>query len=260
MGQSLFLRMLTHTHILLPTLLLCFPFLSNGAPSPQDPNDDVEVLSGGPVSTNDYDYPDSGLPGFGGFGGFGGIPRVRVLLIPRGGQGDSDGHGGIDSLLRGLFGFGSPRQVPQDSAPEDSAPESESECGFMCTVFKDLFNFDGIQEHIDAMKDQENEIDGDFDEDGFAVNNSTHTKKVLPDGSVVHINKTVIADTDENGNSFVIHRSIIHTYEGDIEVDDVEEVEDAEEDAEEDVEEDAESVETFMKEDSATGVDDGLKQ
>merc|ERR1712080_321828 len=189
MGQSLFLRMLTHTHILLPTLLLCFPFLSNGAPSPQDPNDDVEVLSGGPVSTNDYDYPDSGLPGFGVFGGFGGIPRVRVLLIPRGGQGDSDGHGGIDSLLRGLFGFGSPRQVP-------------------------------------------------------------------PDGSVVHINKTVIADTDETGNSFVIHRSIIHTYEGDIEVDDVEEVEDAEED----VEEDAESVETFMKEDSATGVDDGLKQ
>merc|ERR1712080_279238 len=124
----------THTH---PP-----PYSPPLLPFPQDPNDDVEVLSGGPVSTNDYDYPDSGLPGF--------------------------------------VGFWSPRQVPQDSAPEDSAPESESECGFMCTVFKDLFNFDGIQEHIDAMKDQENEIDGDFDEDGFAVNNSTHTKKVLP--------------------------------------------------------------------------------
>merc|ERR1719309_1356206 len=181
--------MQTHTqlHILLPALLLCFPLLSYGAPSPQDPNDDVEVLSGGPVSTNDYDYTDSGFPGFGGF-----------------------------------VGFGSPTQVPEDSA-------TESECGFMCTVCKDLFNFDGIQEHIDAVRDQENEIDGDFDEDDFAVNNSTHTKKVLPDGSVVHINKTLIADTDENGNSFVIHRSIIHTFEGDIEVDDVEEVEDAEE-------------------------------
>merc|ERR1712243_188783 len=122
----------------------------------------------------------------------------------------------------------------------------ESECGYMCTIFKDLFNFDGIQETIDAVRDQENEIDGDFDEDGYAVNNSTHETKVLDDGSVLHINKTVIADTDDNGNSFVIHRSVIHTFEGDIEEDAAQPTE--------------ESVETFMKkEDTAKGVDDGLK-
>lgn len=33
--------------------------------------------------------------------------------------------------------------------------------------------------------------------------------KVLDDGSVVHINKTTIADTDENGNSFFFHRAVI---------------------------------------------------
>merc|ERR1712112_528538 len=218
-----------HLHILLPALLACFPLFSYGAPSPQgDPNDDVEVLSGGPVSTNDYDYSDNDYSGF----------------------------GGIDDLLRGLFGIGSSTQDTQDSG-SGSGSEEESECGYMCTIFKDLFNFEGIQQTIDAVRDQENEIDGDFDEDGFAVNNSTHTKKVLPDGSVVHINKTLIADTDDNGNSFVIHRSVIHTFEGDVEVDEVEEVEPVEEDAAKPTEE---SVESFMKkEDTSTGVDDGLK-
>ncbi len=33
---------------------------------------------------------------------------------------------------------------------------------------------------------------------------------MLDDGSVVHINKTTIADTDENGNSFFFHRAVIH--------------------------------------------------
>ena len=36
------------------------------------------------------------------------------------------------------------------------------------------------------------------------------TFKVLDDGSVVHINKTTIADTDDNGNSFFFHRAVIH--------------------------------------------------
>merc|ERR1712115_67428 len=217
MGQSVHHRM--HLHILLPALLACFPLLSYGAPSPQDsdPNDDVEVLRGGPVSTNDYDYSDNDYSG-----------------------------------------IGTSTQDTQDSGlGSSSGSEEESECGYMCTIFKDLFNFDGIQETIDAVRDQENEIDGDFDEDGYAVNNSTHTKKVLDDGTVLHINKTVIADTDDNGNSFVIHRSVIHTFEGDIEVDDVEKVEPAEDDAAQPTEA---SVETFMKkEDTATGVDDGLK-
>merc|ERR1712088_627719 len=74
----------------------------------------------------------------------------------------------------------------------------------------------GVREHIDDVRDRENEIGGDYDlgsdsDDGFDVNNSTHTTKVLDDGSVVHINKTTISDTDKDGNSFFFHKSVIHT-------------------------------------------------
>jgi len=37
--------------------------------------------------------------------------------------------------------------------------------------------------------------------------------EVLEDGSVVHINKTTIADTDKDGNSFFFHRAVIHNIE-----------------------------------------------
>merc|ERR1712027_283693 len=50
------------------------------------------------------------------------------------------------------------------------------------------------------------------DDEALDVNNSTHTTKVLDDGSVVHINKTTIADTDEEGNSFFFHRAVIHNF------------------------------------------------
>merc|ERR1712048_1320797 len=78
----------------------------------------------------------------------------------------------------------------------------------MGSFFKD--SFDDVQDHINTVKDRENEIDFDPNEDGLDINNSTHTRKVLEDGSVVHINKTVIADTDEDGNSFFFHRAVFH--------------------------------------------------
>merc|ERR1711872_110870 len=101
----------------------------SATPLPQDPNDEVEVISG-PVSTNDGDF------NFG--GGF--FPRVRVFLHPA----DTTGEGSIGG------------------------------------------------------------------DEGFNINNSTHTKTVLEDGTVVHINKTTISNTDDDGNSFFFHRSIIH--------------------------------------------------
>ena len=54
--------------------------------------------------------------------------------------------------------------------------------------------------------------DSTADDGALDVNNSTHTTKVLDDGSVVHINKTTIADTDEDGNSFFFHRAVIHNF------------------------------------------------
>merc|ERR1712007_282279 len=53
--------------------------------------------------------------------------------------------------------------------------------------------------------------DGDYDH-----HNSTFDEKTLPDGSVVRVNRTVIKDTDENGNSFFFSSSVHHVLqEGD---------------------------------------------
>jgi len=66
-----------------------------GTPLPQDPNDEVEVISG-PVSTNEGDYDYNG---FGGFGGF--SPRVRVYVIPV----EQTDYDYSDSSTRDIGGF-----------------------------------------------------------------------------------------------------------------------------------------------------------
>merc|ERR1712157_538189 len=43
--------------------------------------------------------------------------------------------------------------------------------------------------------------DGEYDH-----HNSTFDEKTLPDGSVVRVNRTVIKDTDENGNSTIFSK------------------------------------------------------
>ena len=67
-----------------------------------------------------------------------------------------------------------PSLVP--SAEDDSAvPEDKKPC-FICSFFKD--SFDDVQDHINTVKDRENEIDFDPNDDGLDINNSTHTRKV----------------------------------------------------------------------------------
>merc|ERR1712037_435029 len=190
------------------------------APSPQegDPNDDVEVLLNGPVSTNDPDYDYGG--DYGGFFGSGfpslfGAPRVRVVVVPVDEVGLDGGVGGLGDILSSIFG------PTRDLAPpsEEGVDTGAADCGVMCTFIKELLegHLKDVREHIDDVRDRENEIGGDYDlgsdsdEEGFDVNNSTHTTKVLEDGSVVHINKTTISDTDDDGNSFFFHKSVIHT-------------------------------------------------
>jgi len=204
-------------------MMLCGTIFSVGAliistlaaPSPQegDPNDDVEVLVNGPVSTNDPDYDYGG--DYGGFFGSGfpslfGAPRVRVVVVPVDEVGLDGGVGGLGDILSSIFG------PTRDLAPPSEG--SADDCGVMCTFLKELLegHLKGVREHIDDVRDRENEIGGDYDfgsdsDEGFDVNNSTHTTKVLDDGSVVHINKTTISDTDEDGNSFFFHKSVIHT-------------------------------------------------
>merc|ERR1711936_1466716 len=62
--------------------------------------------------------------------------------------------------------------------------------------------------------------DGEYDH-----HNSTFDEKVLPDGSVVRVNRTTIKDTDENGNSFFFSSSVHHVLqEGDAEEESEEEI------------------------------------
>jgi len=63
----------------------------------------------------------------------------------------------------------------------------------------------------------------------------SYEEKVLPDGSVLRINKTLIHDTDEEGNGFFFQSSIHHILE-DIE-DEIEDVAEEIEDDEEEIEE-----------------------
>merc|ERR1712045_850630 len=229
------------------------------SPAPQDdPNDDAEVFSG-PVSTN-TDYDTDFIPG--GFGGF--VPRVRVVVVPISAGSDYEdtesvfpGHrpsfGNVFNLLRSILG----NRRPVISSTEDETDVTETENNkpcLICSFFKD--SFDHVQDHINTVRDRENEIDFDPKEDGLDINNSTHTTKVLEDGSVVHINKTVIDDTDEDGNSFFFHRAVFHNIGNSEDVeDDIEDNEDEEETAEEVVDL---GNEDDNNEDPEFGVDEGL--
>merc|ERR1712215_129466 len=110
----------------------------------------------------------------------------------------------------------------------------------LCDLLQDTFT--DVQDHIDDVKNRENEVDFVEGEDGFDINNSTHIQKVLEDGTVVHINKTTISDTDEDGNTFFSHQSVVHNIGGGDQDEVIEE--------ENEIEDEAEELET--------GVDPGL--
>merc|ERR1712020_578429 len=239
---------------LLATMRISFISQVFSSPLPQDPDDDAEVF-GGPVRTN-TDYESDFIPG--GFGGF--RPRVRVFVLPLGGSSDTESvfpsdrphsFGNVFNILRSILGD-RPSLVPS-TEDDTTVTENKRPC-LLCSFFND--SFDDVQDHINTVKDRENEIDFDPKEDGLEINNSTHTRKVLEDGSVVHINKTVIADTDEDGNSFFFHRAVFHNI-GNSEVSEENEANETEEETVEEVS-DLSTEEEEPEDDPETGVDEGL--
>merc|ERR1712115_215052 len=153
--------------------------------------------------------------------------------------------------LRSVLGRGSPVLSSTDEETDTSAEERPC---FLCSFFKD--SFDDVQDHIDTVRDRQNEIDFDPEEDGLDINNSTHTSKVLEDGSVVHINKTVIANTDENGNSFFFHKAVFHNI-GNSETSEENDDNEQEEKTVEEVS-DLSTEEEEPANDPETGIDEGL--
>merc|ERR1712038_1271547 len=132
--------------------------------------DDDAEVFGGPVRTN-TDYESDFIPG--GFGGF--RPRVRVVVLPIGDSSDTD------------LGFSGQR------------PHSFG------NVFNILRSILGSRPSLVPSAEDDSTVPEDkkpcficsFFKDSF-------------DDVQDHINTTVIADTDEDGNSFYFHRAVFH--------------------------------------------------
>jgi len=219
--------------------------LAFAAPAPQeltvtvgDSSEGVEAP--GPVVVV-VDSSDGGPLDFGGLGGFGDFGR-----FPGFNPQQFSGFGDFPSRLPSSFGF------EDESTPEISIDLSEifgrrpsgdgsRVPGIINTIFDALGGHLGVQIGTDGGEGTVSlhgaEGDGEYDH-----HNSTFDEKVLPDGSVVRVNRTTIKDTDENGNSFFFSSSVHHVLqEGDAEEESEEEIpNDEEEDipAVTDVEED----------------------
>merc|ERR1711874_554193 len=176
----------TEMRIFLISLLFISQVFSKPRPQDLDPNDDAEVF-GGPVRTN-TDYESDFIPG--GFGGF--RPRVRVVVLPLGGIEDTESvfpsqrphsFGNVFNILRSILG--NRPSLVSSSEDDTDVTETKRPC-LLCSFFKD--SFDDVQDHINTVKDHENEIDFDPKEDGLNINNSTHTRKVKIRRSFMMIN------------------------------------------------------------------------
>merc|ERR1712112_621810 len=216
--------------------------LAFAAPAPQeltvtvgDSSEGVEEP--GPVVVV-VDSSDGGPLDFGGVGGFGDFGR-----FPGFNPQQFSGFGDFPSRLPSSFGF------EDESTPEISIDLSEifgrrpsgdgsRVPGIINTIFDALGGHLGVQIGTDGGEGTVSlhgaEGDGEYDH-----HNSTFDEKVLPDGSVVRVNRTTIKDTDENGNSFFFSSSVHHVLqEGDAEEESEEEIPNDEEDIPADVEED----------------------
>lgn len=179
--------------VLVPlTTLVLLLLLDPVTPVPvQDPDSEVEVFK--PESTNkgnvgDYDdyYKDDD-------DGFSfpspGILRVLVLPIPS---------FGFNASPRNPFA----RPGNASNATAVAADEEDAACGLICRMLELL----GV---VSRGAVSGGLPFGDIEPTG-KNKNSTYETKILDDGSVVRINKTVISDIDEKGNGFVFHRSVYH--------------------------------------------------
>merc|ERR1712088_880852 len=196
--------------------------LAIAAPAPQELTVTVGDSSDGveePGLVLVVDSSDGGPLDFGGPGGFGDFGR-----FPGFNPQQFSGFGDFPSRLPSSFGF------DDESTPEISIDLSDifgkrpsgdggRVPGIINTLFDALGGHLGVQigteggEGTVTLHGSEGSPVGDGKYDHH---NSTFDEKVLPDGSVVRVNRTTIKDTDENGNSFFFSSSVHHVLqEGD---------------------------------------------
>merc|ERR1712156_1095647 len=89
--------------------------------------------------------------------------------------------------------------------PSKDDEEKVELCGFICSILK---QFD------EKLKDIESSIKNIKGDQGQQdINNSTYTEKVLEDGTIVKVNRTIISDTSDDGNSYFFHSTSFHNFD-----------------------------------------------
>merc|ERR1712115_213886 len=219
MGQSdcCNTTMQAHHHL----ILLLSPVLASPLPlDGLEPDQPVILLT--PTSFEDVfaGFPDFGQ--FDGFPSFSGVDKIEVPHPPQ-----------IE--LKDIFGAN--KEQPLNPADD---------CGLICKVFKSLEGQLGVFEDDGGVVrapvySEEGENQGQYDNQ-----TETYQEKVLSDGSVLRINKTLIHDTDEEGNGFFFQSSIHHIIKEDEE--EIEGIEDEDENSAQEIEDEIE--------DNAQGMDD----
>merc|ERR1711976_8025 len=170
------------------------------APKPQELADSSEVELIPPFDSGDGDEgsnpvvivvrPTSFGDVFAGFPGFGRFPASDAFPFSGSEGFPAPPHLGLDDIFGG-----------DDEEP--LLPSSSNNCGLLCKVLKTLEGslgvFDDGEGNIRTSLHGNGPEDGDYDN-----HNVTYSEKVLPDGSILRINKTVIHDTDEKSAGDVV--------------------------------------------------------
>merc|ERR1712183_1037893 len=216
-----------HHHLL---LLLLSPVLAS--PLPQEGLESAQpVILLQPTS---FENVFAGFPDFGQFErvpSFAGFDNIDIPHPPQ-----------IE--LKDIFGAN--KEQPLNPTGED--------CGLICKVFKSLEGQLGVfEDDVGVVRapvyTEQGESQGKYDNQ-----TESYEEKVLPDGSVLRINKTLIHDTDEEGNGFFFQSSILHILKEDEE--ETEDIEDEIEDNAAEIEDDEEEIED--NENSSPEEDDEL--
>merc|ERR1712240_425835 len=178
-----------------------------------------------------------------------------IVVVVRGGVPNLPRLPGIGNFFNSVPGF-------SDFPFQSSVPRIPSIFGGLDGESDDI--------HTQMNGNHPNFFNHSFFDGNFDVNNSTYEEKELEDGTKVKINRTVLADTDGDGNQFFFHSSVVHNFgEDGLEVEQVPVIdEDPAEDVEDvipalpdsdpainEINDEVESEESPMD-----GVDEGLQQ
>ncbi|XP_059096659.1 uncharacterized protein LOC131891152 [Tigriopus californicus] len=207
---------------------------------PVDLNDEVEFVE--PVNTNaDSPVTSEGIPAqipilvirtgnpfFGSFGGSG-FPGLRPKSQDEPSANGAGSFLGFEDIFNSFFGPSrSNTEADYDGDFDDTVnlrPLDEAiptsgtpQCGLICQIMN---QFQGqiatIEKEIHDIREKEQERENEIEvdrvdsqEDQDNEPQHTYEEKILPDGSIVRINRTVLTDRNGDGSAFIFHSTSFH--------------------------------------------------